>query len=560
MGKMPVNAQPKTKETILNDYRTVMEIGQKNGVQMSSLAAECETLATFRVTVPVIGACNTGKSALLNALMGAPLLPTSILAKTLVPTELAYGENALVIDRNGVTQNAGLGELRGDYLDMTDVTSLQVSYPSAWLKELDKLCVVDMPGIDADMIGSDSLIYRYIAQSLGYVLVVSAEEPVLKDSVCKFLSELRLRDIPFYILLTKCDKVTDTEREQGVRFFCKLLRQQFQLENVPIACVQTKVLPDIAPAAQIFRVLNRAADVLCYSYYGDKLSHKVEDMIAILQVYASRTQATVREIERRTESLRERSAHWEQAIAYWEQDVLRVMRSLKKPFLTQASAKVEDFAPVLEADVLSRTIDAEKSMNELLSLIVALVKSELEPVFQKQLRSLQAMMIYHLAQDGGEEYVNLVRSFERWNADCSVEGALYQISIGKHERQTLISCCIAQMRKTEMEPLLGAFYARSFETQRQNVSEAVKTELLPQILSEMRRGVGNGLELYSRQLCNDVRSLVAGRCQEIENRLAQMIAACGDQTVQEKQSLTEIEKDIVSLQEILVREQQADNA
>lgn len=81
--------------TIVEQAASIPELLQKYGFPSAPLEKALEEYHRFQLFVPVIGTFNTGKSALLNALLGVPLLPTGITAKTSVPTELAYGPSLL---------------------------------------------------------------------------------------------------------------------------------------------------------------------------------------------------------------------------------------------------------------------------------------------------------------------------------------------------------------------------------------------------------------------------------------------------------------------------------
>lgn len=73
------------------------------------LRAALDDCAEFRLAVPFIGAMNSGKSSLLNALAGLPLLPVGITATTAVPTGLVFGENGAFAQRGGALLRSALG-------------------------------------------------------------------------------------------------------------------------------------------------------------------------------------------------------------------------------------------------------------------------------------------------------------------------------------------------------------------------------------------------------------------------------------------------------------------
>ncbi|MEG2204773.1 MAG: dynamin family protein, partial [Oscillospiraceae bacterium] len=101
------------EQPLTQEFERAITIAARYGFEVQDVCEALRSMRSFTVTVPVIGAFNTGKSSILNALLGSRLLPTGIVATTGVPTELVFGDNGVTVRRNGRDSQAGLGELRG---------------------------------------------------------------------------------------------------------------------------------------------------------------------------------------------------------------------------------------------------------------------------------------------------------------------------------------------------------------------------------------------------------------------------------------------------------------
>ena len=118
-----------------------------------------------RFVVLLIGCFSTGKSTLLNALLGSPVLPVKVNPCTAILTELVYGEapSVEVRYRGGERQTLSLDDFLGDFQLQTqqqdragaevsdrfgDIDRAVVAYPLPLLD--DGVVLVDSPGLDDD--------------------------------------------------------------------------------------------------------------------------------------------------------------------------------------------------------------------------------------------------------------------------------------------------------------------------------------------------------------------------------------------------------------------------
>ena len=88
------------KEALENQ---LVRLTQFPELQGSSLVQILDKLRENRFNLVILGAFKRGKSTLINALLGEPILPTSIVPLTSVVTVLGYGEhlNIEVLFQNG---------------------------------------------------------------------------------------------------------------------------------------------------------------------------------------------------------------------------------------------------------------------------------------------------------------------------------------------------------------------------------------------------------------------------------------------------------------------------
>ncbi len=532
------------RQWMLAQYQAVIALAEKYQFEIAPLQAQQRSITSFRVMVPVIGTFNTGKSSMLNALMGYPLLASSVVAQTPAPTELTYGENALLVHRAQGVQTLGVGDMRTSYFETDGVLQMEMHFQSPALQEFSRLCLVDMPGLDSSAANHERTLRAYLPRSLGYILVFSAEEPVLKESVCNFLAELKLREIPVYILLTKCDKVTASERKQAILFFKRALKERLALSDVKIGCVQTRPTPQIDDLLVALREIQEMSDALCMRVYREKLQQQLQEMLPVLRLRMASQSASVQQLAQQSQALQAQMQAWEAVITRWQDDILALTERLEQNFMAEVSTRLHQMVPVFAAELSAKQDGSDKLNGALYYMMLALVKKELTDAFRQYLGGLQSEVTFHAAQDAGEDVFDLLSQFDRWNQ----EGYGMQDTQGA----TLVQACLGWMTGDGIRPILAQVRVSARDKKGTQSGEAlVQQVLIPALLAEIEQGVRAGLASYASFVVGELRAAVAGRWGAMAQTLQSLIAEQTQQGDVQKSDIQQIGQDIAQLEQIL---------
>ena len=220
-------------------FRCLIEIQEKYGIDSKESVELLESIDSYRVNTPVVGNFSTGKSSMINAIIGKPLLSVEITPETAVPTEIYYGNNKVYqYDKNGVVERR-IDELplKGLTIQTTDL--VKIEYENDFLKEIKTVNMVDLPGFDTNFELHNRAIDQYLPNSLAYLLVVSSDEPVLKESISEFLKELKVYNMPVYVVITKCNRLDEEELEECRQLLKKLVGKIVERDDVKVACVDS---------------------------------------------------------------------------------------------------------------------------------------------------------------------------------------------------------------------------------------------------------------------------------------------------------------------------------
>jgi len=206
------------------------------------LAGLTARLDEGRFHLAVLGQFKRGKSSLLNALLGEPLLPTGVLPLTAVPTVLRYGPERRV----QVTGHGGqLEDVRGtadkvaevlrryvteegNSANRLGVTQVVVEHQAPFLAK--GVEIIDTPGIGSTFVHNTETTLKFLPQCDAALFVVSADPPITEVEV-EFLKVVKAKVARLIFVQNKVDYLSVTERQEANEFLRKVLRERIRLEG-----------------------------------------------------------------------------------------------------------------------------------------------------------------------------------------------------------------------------------------------------------------------------------------------------------------------------------------
>ncbi len=249
---LPESDSPRTasveSESPQNDPRTSPEnsSGESALLRLADLAEQfeaeqvaadarsvAERVSEGRFYVACIGQFKRGKSSILNALVGASVLPTGVVPVTAVPTIVRYGNHAAArarfaaggwIDIPVQTVDEYVSEEKNPE-NAKHVAALEVFVPSPLLAT--GMCFVDTPGLGSVFTGNTAATQAFIPHIDAALVIIGADPPlageelVLVEAVARHVHDL-------IIALNKADRTTDTERAAAMAFARRQLEKRLQ--------------------------------------------------------------------------------------------------------------------------------------------------------------------------------------------------------------------------------------------------------------------------------------------------------------------------------------------
>lgn len=186
-------------------------------------------LAEDRFQLAVVGQFSRGKSTLMNAVLGAPYLPTGALPMTSVVTRVRYGSRPRALVQRGgrsLPIETPLGELARFVAQSSQereeqrVVSAEVEVPAEILRL--GFVFIDTPGIGSAIAVNTATTESFLSEADAVIFVTSVDSP-LGEAELDFLSKVRKHVGRLFLVLNKLDLVSAPEAESVIRYVLEQL-------------------------------------------------------------------------------------------------------------------------------------------------------------------------------------------------------------------------------------------------------------------------------------------------------------------------------------------------
>lgn len=378
----------------------------------STLSMILDRLEDNSFEIAIFGRVSSGKSSLLNAILGTDVLPVGVTPITAVPTRLLYGDSPSVHVwfANRTPEQFDISQLPQFVAEQLNrgnekhVTRIVVEIPSTRLKE--GIAFVDTPGLG-------SLATRGAAETLAYlprcdlgVVLIDAGSTLTPDDL-QTIQILYDAAIPANILLSKADLLTLEDRSQVVGYVKHHIKEEL---NLDLAVHAVSVVPGST----------------------DLLTHWFEEDIAPL--YSQRQDLKLRSIRRKLGAL--------------QQSVEMALRTrLRRK--DQISPKRVEQLRVVESELRQASGRLEE-----MKKIARGVANELEYSSTRTLRFAAATLVESWSKQGasGEAAPMIVRNAVAWTVQEQTESLRRRMDIMAHKLHETLA---AAAKVLEVEDVPG---------------------------------------------------------------------------------------------------------
>jgi GTPase Era involved in 16S rRNA processing len=362
---VPIPSQGSVAQT--SDARALGELANvAEELGEGAIAADVQQLVARikegRFFVACVGQFKRGKSTLLGALVGEPILPMGVVPVTAVPTVLRYGNQrtarVLIAEKWRTIRPDELPQYVSEEWNPENskqVAGVEVFLPSPLLAS--GMCLVDTPGIGSVFAGNTETTKDFIPQVDAAILVVGADPPISGEELA-LIEAVAANVDEILIVLNKIDRVSTDERQQASAFAARVVEARLK-----------------RPIGRIYEVsaLNRLSN----SGNPDDWNNLVEELsqLANKSGKAMTRSAAERGIRRFSASLQrsidERVRALREPIANSEQRILKLRQTMD-----QAEQSLRDLGALFSAEQLRLSMTLLSRRKEFVAQVLPIARQE----------------------------------------------------------------------------------------------------------------------------------------------------------------------------------------
>jgi GTP-binding protein EngB required for normal cell division len=257
--------RPAAPSPICNDRPLITALLEKAADTVSSIGPEfvhygrnlndlSNRFSEGRFHLAVLGQFKRGKSTLLNALTGEPILPVGIVPLTAAPTFLQFGESPKIrvsyqdgrpadefSGASSAERSAYLADFvteNGNPQNRRGIVEVQVRLPAPILSG--GVVLIDTPGIGSTYRHNTKATLNFLQQCDAALFLVSADPPITEVEL-EFLRQVREKIPRLFFVLNKIDYLDDRELEEALSFYkCVLAEEAGWKSEFPVFCVSAR--------------------------------------------------------------------------------------------------------------------------------------------------------------------------------------------------------------------------------------------------------------------------------------------------------------------------------
>lgn len=502
-------------------FNVLRDIEMKYDLVVDEVNDIIESMNTYRVTTPIVGNFSTGKSSMVNAIIGTPILNVEITPETAVPTEVYYGNNRVYRQTKEGFIEYKVSDLPLKDLNIKNTELVKIEYDDEFLREIKSVSIVDLPGFDTSIELHNKAIDQYLPNSLAYLLVISSDEPVLKDSMISLLKELKEHEMPVYVAITKCSRLTQQEIDECKQLIGKLVSDILG-KDVKIACVDSYGDVRVDEIKDIFREIQLRTGAIFEKKYSRLLNHCAHYVDAYLSDRIDKAGLTSSQLEQEQERL-EKKIH----------ELSNKIRKEMDNFDGQANICLETIKNRINSDLvanqqaigvlLENKLDITDKVNMVVREAITFgIKTEFEPKLQKYVSQVAELINIEFPEND----INIKHAEKYYDEKISV-------GIGK----TAVPIILAAVGGILINPIAAAIAGVvGFMSETVlNITSSRKRK------REIDKAAANIVASVSKQASqsieNEIRNYIAGVNEMIEKDVKQQTKAL-------EKSLEDVKKDI----------------
>ena len=526
----------------------------KYGLTASSIENYIKDTEHFQVVTPLIGEFSTGKSSLINTLLNRKLLGEGIEPKTAVPTEFCYGsqEQAIIYAKDGNTKTLSLDDFQNMELSVEEVKKVQLHIDAPFLNEIDSVKIVDMPGYNSGIELHNRAIDDYLPNSQAYILTFQARTPTIQEDMANFLKELKLHEVPVYLMITKAKSVLEQELKDCVEHIKADAQKYLGLSDVNIGVTNAKGKDkDIAFFEESLRDIAKQSKEIFAKDMELHLAKEGKDLAIYLQTSLKQTDLTPSELEAEIDSAQHNLKSLQDKLENLKNELNRQLDTCVSNIKGSLASSLDGVAPELE-NMLVNGLDIRDKLNMVLrETVINAIHDYFDPMYKRYLEKVSDTIQVNLAFDSSlklDEFQIQTDSILKEAIKKSIP--LILAAIGLIVTSNPIGALVAAVIGIAVE--LG-FIKKQQNDKRSLAHQKIYGELIPQVTNKATEKVRTTLLSQVDTINEEIGKTVQQQVEAQEKALEDIKKRYSEEQEQKNQSIQDMQADLAVVQEMVAQ-------
>lgn len=520
---------------------TLVEIDQRYGLCVERLQLLREESGSAKVCTPLIGKFSSGKSALLNTLLGygTKLLPENIAPETAVPTELEYvraepEEPVTICFKENPPLNCSIEDYRGMTLDADSTDHVHIRLNASTLALFPDVQLVDMPGFESGLEVHNRAIDSYLGNSMAYLVVFPADDMVLRSTMGNILKELCLYDMPLAIVITKCDKEDSGEAFEEKRAALKQSLKRYIGDREASWCLTSSVDGKAESLVCFLQEVQSRAEELRLRKFKAILKPEMENTGRYLQAQQKGASLSESELTAQMDRLREENAGLQKELAGLFEDFRKKVPQCISSISGELQSALNRSEDGLVAAVMNKQ-DINEQLNQTVrGAVTRGIQEHYLPLVSQYIQGVSSVGI-----DPGMD-INVVMGGFNLTAN-NITGKI-------------VAGVVAMFFSFLGGLLLHVFFKQREKQKREEAKNAIRRELnqrvFPQIAGQVERSLAVEIDKHAQSVEQTIRAQGGARRAVLEKSMADLRDRMADEKQKQEQAMEQIRADLKRLEEM----------
>lgn len=510
-------------DKIIAALSEIRELCKKYEIPEESIMQLQREMENARVCTPIIGKFSSGKSALINTILGFSnkILREDVTPETAVPAEIVYSdtEEVLVVRNDGVCENISIDDFRRFEADAATVKCVRLYLTNSFLSEIPDVMLVDMPGFESGYEIHNKAIDNYLPLSMAYIVAFPADDMIVRNSVGNILRELCLHDMPLCVVITKYDKRNDDFDVTLARMKESLRR--FVGDREISYCITSSFDGDAEDVEEFLREIQEEAQDILVRSYIHSVTVILENTENYLKTTLNCSRMSESELDEQEEKLQKDLSELESRFfkekSDFELSISECVEEMKNDI--QCALEAE------ESTLVGMTMNSQK-INDHLNTVVrnaltVSIKKRFIPKVERYLKRITACLSSEAIGN-----VNISFHFNTSGLDKGITSSIVAVAAG-----ILIGLPILGI-------IAGIVMKLMSDKKHEQVKQEIRAKLQGEVFPQVMEKVGVGIESEAAKQIQQVNSSIE---EELKKQRDMLEKALND--IREKMSAERIEKE-----------------